>query len=330
MSDNTTADTTETAAEAVVEQAAAAAAATPPTRSLPPSSALRKQRAEMAAQVQAMSAVLDQERAARQALEQKLNQSVSTKAAAPSVAAAQETVTIQPGQVVGAAEDVAVEQTELPDPAADDEAEQPAEEAEQATEQAAANAPTFDTFAALMESLSDSHRDLIEKHITGLQRALETERADRKTAQKTIRSKETEIEQLKAGSVQLQDLELRVAEAAAAATFFEQAATYDVKRGSMRLAYLAAQDGHFFGDDGAVQWEALQARFPDVFEGATNRPAPDGASRETTGKPQTVASERPAPAPRTSASAGAGAGAAPPRRPFSMSSAIRSAAGRRV
>ncbi|HEX9329583.1 MAG TPA: hypothetical protein VF915_23850, partial [Reyranella sp.] len=315
------------------EQPAEAAASEPRTpRTLAPSSALRKQLAEMAAQVQAMTNTIEQERAARVALEQKLagKPAVSAQVAASPTAgaAALETVEIQPGQVANAAEAVAVEQTELPAAAAAAEAstEEPAEEQEVAQ----ADAPKLETFEALMESLSDGHRALIEKHISGLRTALETERGDRKAAQKAIRSVQTELEQLKAGNVQVKELELRAAEAEAAATFFEEAAAYNVKRGSMRLAFLAAQDGHFFGDDGGVQWDALQARFPDLFEGSNDRPAPDGALRETTGKTPTVGSERPAPAPRTSASAGAGAGAAPPRRPFSMSSAIRSAAGRRV
>lgn len=336
MSDNDTANTAATAAaEAAVEQeqpAAAAASDTPAPapRQLSATSALRKQLAEMAAQMQALNTVIDQERQARQALEQKLGERVSAQVAASPSAGdeALETAEIQPGQVANAGADVPVDETALPAAAASDEAAPP--EAAAPEQAAATDAPTVETFEALMETLSNDHRALVEKHITGLQRALETERNDRKAAQKAIRTKDTELEQLKAGNAAIQELELRAAEAETAASFFEQAGTNNVKRGSMRLAFLAAQDGQFIGDDGAVQWDALQARFPDLFEGPTDRPAPDGALRGTAGKQQTVGSERPAPAPRTSASAGAGAGAAPPRRPFSMSTAIRSAAGRKV
>ncbi|KPV51737.1 hypothetical protein SE17_19520 [Kouleothrix aurantiaca] len=140
---------------------------------------------------------------------------------------------------------------------------------------------------------------------------------------------QADAEKLPSLQQQLEQAEQDATDARAQATFFEGASTNNVKRGSARLAFLAAKDGPFFNDDGSVQWDSLQARFPDLFDDGTARPAPTGASPGTPVQEKAVVTERPAVAPRTSASAGAGAGA-PPRRPFSMTSAIRSAAGRQV
>ena len=184
------------------------------------------------------------------------------------------------------------------------------------------------TFDGLMEGMDEPHRDVVEKHIIGLRSALEKEREDRKGAQKAVRTAQAEIESIPTLRQQLELAEQDALDTHAQATFFEHAGSNDVKRGSARLAFLAAKDGHFFDDDGSVQWESLKARFPDLFEG-TDRSAPTGVIVGTPELKDAVVSVRPAAAPRASASAGTGGGA-PPRRPFSMTSAIRSAAGRSV
>jgi len=184
------------------------------------------------------------------------------------------------------------------------------------------------TFDGLMEGMDEPHRDVVEKHIIGLRSALEKEREDRKGAQKAVRTAQAEIESIPTLRQQLELAEQDALDTHAQATFFEHAGSNDVKRGSARLAFLAAKDGQYFDDDGSVQWESLKARFPDLFEG-TDRSAPTGVIVGTPELKDAVVSVRPAAAPRASASAGNGGGA-PPRRPFSMTSAIRSAAGRSV
>ena len=184
------------------------------------------------------------------------------------------------------------------------------------------------TFDTLIDNMPESERDLVEKHIVGLRTALEKEREDRKIAQRAVRTAQSEIETIPPLRQQLELAQQDELDTRAQALFFEHAGTNNVKRGSARLAFLAAKDGQFFDDDGSVQWESLQSRFPDLFEG-TDRSAPTGV---IVGAPvqRDVVPERPvATAPRATASAGAGGGA-PPRRPFSMTSAIRSAAGRAV
>ena len=184
------------------------------------------------------------------------------------------------------------------------------------------------TFDALIDNMPESDRDLVEKHIVGLRTALEKEREDRKIAQRAVRTAQSEIETITPLRQQLELAQQDELDTRAQALFFEHAGTNNVKRGSARLAFLAAKDGQLFDDDGSVQWDSLNVRFPDLFEGI-GRQAPTGALSDTLVQKEAVVSERPAAAPRASASAGAGGGA-PPRRPFSMTSAIRSAAGRTV
>ena len=184
------------------------------------------------------------------------------------------------------------------------------------------------TFDSLIDSMDEPQREVIERHIVGLRTALDKEREERKGAQKAVRNAQAEIEQLPTLRQQLEQAAQAALDTRAQALFFEHAGSNDVKRGSARLAFLAAKDGQCFNDDGSVQWDSLQARFPDLFEGSA-RHAPTGAPSGAPVQKEAVVTERPVVAPRTSASAGAGAGA-PPRRPFSMTSAIRSAAGRQV
>ena len=193
---------------------------------------------------------------------------------------------------------------------------------------AAAEETTVLTFDSLLDGMEEEHRDVVERHIVGLRTALDKEREDRKIAQRAVRTAQAEIETITPLRQQLELAQQDELDTRAQAQFFEHAGTNNVKRGSARLAFLAAKDGQLFDDDGSVQWESLQSRFPDLFDGS-DRIAPTGA---LPGAPvqRDVVPERPvAAAPRATASAGAGGGA-PPRRPFSMTSAIRSAAGRAV
>jgi phage shock protein A len=315
---NEQADNTQIAADlAAAEAEQTAASAAPVTEASTANAPLRGVRAqvvEMVNQVKSLSQQLEQERTEREALAAQLAEargkhpiSAQLEASPSAGANAVETVAITPGKDTAAM------------PVAD--------QAAPAVAPAAAETAPL-TFDSLLESMEEPHRDVIEKHIVGLRTALDKEREERKAAQKAVRTTQAEVEQLPTLRQQLEQAAQDALDARAQATFFETAGTNNVKRGSARLAFLAAKDGQFFNDDGSVQWDSLQARFPDLFEG-TDRSAPTGATTGTPVQEKAVVTERPVVAPRTSASAGAGAGA-PPRRPFSMTSAIRSAAGRQV
>ena len=311
-------DNTQIAADLAAAEAEQTAASAAPVTEVPTANAplrgVRAQVVEMVNQVKSLSQQLEQERTEREALAAQLAEargkhpiSAQTHASPSAGANAVETATITPGKDTAAM------------PVAD--------QAAPAVASAAAETASL-TFDSLLDSMEEPHRDVIEKHIVGLRTALDKEREERKAAQKAVRTTQAEVEQLPTLRQQLEQAAQDAIDARAQATFFETAGTNNVKRGSARLAFLAAKDGQFFNDDGSVQWDSLQARFPDLFEG-TDRSAPTGATAGTPVQEKAVVTERPVVAPRTSASAGAGAGA-PPRRPFSMTSAIRSAAGRQV
>jgi len=331
-----TTDINNTDADIAADLAAAEADAPPVTPgnvaplSASPLRGVRAQVLEMVREVKTLSEQLATERKEREKLAAELaaartKHPVSAQIeASPSAGAnAVETADITPGK-----DTAAMPQATLSASAPEETAVAPAvAQAETPTNQVAAETALL-TFDGLLDSMDGSHRDIIEKHIVGLRTALDKERDERKAAQKAVRSTQAEIDQLPSLRQQLEQAEQDAIDARAQATFFETAGTNNVKRGSARLAFLAAKDGQLFDDDGSVQWDSLQARFPDLFEGA-GRDAPTGATSGTPVQEKPVVTERPVVAPRTSASAGAGAGA-PPRRPFSMTSAIRSAAGRQV
>ena len=315
---NEQADNTQIAADLAAAEAEQTAASAAPVTEAPTANAplrgVRAQVVEMVNQVKSLSQQLEQERTEREALAAQLAEargkhpiSAQIEASPSAGANAVETAAITPGKDTAAM------------PVAD--------QAAPAVAPAAAETAPL-TFDSLLDSMEEPHRDVIEKHIVGLRTALDKEREERKAAQKAVRTTQAEVEQLPTLRQQLEQAAQDAIDARAQATFFETAGTNNVKRGSARLAFLAAKDGQFFNDDGSVQWDSLQARFPDLFEG-TDRSAPTGATTGTPVQEKAVVTERPVVAPRTSASAGAGAGA-PPRRPFSMTSAIRSAAGRQV
>lgn len=315
---NEQADNTQIAADLAAAEAEQTAASAAPAIEVSTANAplrgVRAQVVEMVNQVKSLSQQLEQERTEREALAAQLAEargkhpiSAQLEASPSAGANAVETVAITPGK----------DTTAMP----------VADQAAPAVALAAAETAPL-TFDSLLDSMEEPHRDVIEKHIVGLRTALDKEREERKAAQKAVRTTQAEVEQLPTLRQQLEQAAQDAIDARAQATFFETAGTNNVKRGSARLAFLAAKDGQFFNDDGSVQWDSLQARFPDLFEG-TDRSAPTGATTGTPVQEKAVVTERPVVAPRTSASAGAGAGA-PPRRPFSMTSAIRSAAGRQV
>ncbi len=286
---------------------------------------LRVQAVELAGQVKTLSEQLETERKDREAL----NAELTTLRAKHPISAQIEAAPSAGDKTIETAPYVPKESRAAPTPVAVAAADGAAQKAPSVAPTAdAAEETTVLTFDSLLDGMEEEHRDVVERHIVGLRTALDKERDERKTAQRAVRTAQADIEQLSPLRRQLEQAEQDALDARAQATFFEGASTNNVKRGSARLAFLAAKDGQLFDDDGSVQWDSLNVRFPDLFEGI-GRQAPTGALSDTPVQKEAVVSERPAAAPRASASAGAGGGA-PPRRPFSMTSAIRSAAGRTV
>ena len=171
-----------------------------------------------------------------------------------------------------------------------------------AASNAPADAPT--TYEDLIAGLDETQRQIVDGHIAGLRTALQAERAAVKRLEAKTKEAQAQAE-AKAKDTQVQ------AEAATAATrrvaFYETALSQGVRRTSVRLAYVAAQDAGHLHEDGTIDWDALRDQFGDLFDGRT---APVVPSRSS------------------SAAAGAGTRTDTPTAP-SINQMIRNAAGRR-
>ena len=160
---------------------------------------------------------------------------------------------------------------------------------------AASNAPTDapTTYEDLIAGLDATQRQVLEAHTAGLKTALQAERA----AVKKLEAKTKEAQaQAEAATV-----------AQGRAAFYETALGQGVRRTSVRLAYVAAQDAGHLHADGTIDWDALRDQFGDLFDGRTSPAAPSRSS---------------------SAAAGAGTRTDTPTAP-SINQMIRNAAGRR-
>jgi hypothetical protein len=142
--------------------------------------------------------------------------------------------------------------------------------------------PAPASFEQLIERLDAPRRALIDSHIAGLKGALTTEREANKRLEKLHRTAQVAAEEATTLKSRVTVLETDLATAESRADFFEAAVTEGVKRSNTRLIFLAATDGGFIDDQGAVSWADLREKFPDLFEAktpaATPRPTPKASA----------------------------------------------------
>ena len=171
---------------------------------------------------------------------------------------------------------------------------------------AASNAPTDapTTYEDLIAGLDATQRQVLEAHTAGLKTALQAERAAVTTLEAKTKEAQAQAE-AQAKDTQAQAEAATVAQGRAA--FYETALGQGVRRTSVRLAYVAAQDAGHLHADGTIDWDALRDQFGDLFDGRTSPAAPSRSS---------------------SAAAGAGTRTDTPTAP-SINQMIRNAAGRR-
>jgi hypothetical protein len=168
-----------------------------------------------------------------------------------------------------------------------------------AASNAPADAPT--TYEDLIAGLDETQRQIVDGHIAGLRTALQAERAAVKRLEAKTKEAQAQAEaQAKATQADAEAATRRAA-------FYETALAQGVRRTSVRLAYVAAQDAGHVHEDGTVDWDALRDQFGDLFDGRTGPVSP---------------------ARSTSAAAGAGTRTDTPATP-SINQIIRAAAGRR-
>ncbi len=164
---------------------------------------------------------------------------------------------------------------------------------------AAPAAPT--TYDDLLAGMDAAQRQVVEAHTAGLRTALQAERAAVKKLAEQAKAVQAKAE------AQTKDTQAQADAATRRAAFYETALAQGVRRTSVRLAYVAAQDAGHLADDGTIDWDALRDQFGDLFDGRTAPPSPSRS---------------------TSAAAGAGTRQDTPATP-SINQIIRNAAGRR-
>jgi len=155
-------------------------------------------------------------------------------------------------------------------------------------------------FETWLDEQSDETKTLISNHIGGLRSALEQERTQRKSLDKSLRDATKQLEEGSAARADFEKISAELTATQTRATFLEQAAGAGVT--NLKLAWLAASSGDAIGDDGTADFDKLKAGYPELFH-----------------------VDQPAPTPR--GNAGTGTGSQPTPTPQSMDTLIRQGLG---
>jgi len=134
------------------------------------------------------------------------------------------------------------------------------------------------TFDAWLTSQDATIKGLIDGHVTGLKSALDSERNERKNLAKQIGDLKGKAEKGSELEKQLETLNAQLEAQSTKAAFYESAPA-DVA--NMRLAWMAAQDGHT-DRKGNVDWASLRTAYPELFrkQAAPNANAGNGRGQE--------------------------------------------------
>ena len=131
------------------------------------------------------------------------------------------------------------------------------------------------TFDSWFESQPEEIKGLVDSSVSGLKSALESERNERKSLAKQLSELKGKAEKGSELEQQLNTLSSQLEAQAAKATFYESAPA-DVA--NMKLAWMAAQDGHT-DKKGNVDWQSLRTAYPELFRKQTTPPANAGNGR---------------------------------------------------
>lgn len=132
--------------------------------------------------------------------------------------------------------------------------------------------PTFDSW---FESQPEEIKGLIDSNVSGLKSALDSERNERKSLAKQLSELKGKAEKGSELEQQLTTLSAQLESQAAKAAFYESAPA-DVA--NMKLAWMAAQDGHT-DKRGNVDWNSLRSAYPELFRKTVTPPANAGNGR---------------------------------------------------
>lgn len=143
-------------------------------------------------------------------------------------------------------------------------------------------------FDAWLGQQDEAVRGRIERHTSGLVSALQSEREQRRTLERQMRTLSTQLEQGSEARTQVEQLSSQLAEQERRATFYEDAVPARVR--NPKLAYIAAKEaGLIDGRSGKVNMEGLKQQYPELFE--QKAPPPPGNAGAGTG------GQQPAPSP---------------------------------
>ena len=127
-------------------------------------------------------------------------------------------------------------------------------------EQTTAKAVSFEDWAAQQP---EDVKGLLDGHVAGLKSALNAERESRKAAEKNLRDLAKQAEEGSAAKKTLTEMADGLSEVTRRADFFEAAHAAGVT--NLKLAYIAAQSDDLFDRAGRVDFNKLQAGYPELF-----------------------------------------------------------------
>lgn len=131
-----------------------------------------------------------------------------------------------------------------------------------------AEPPVYETW---VKDQPEEIRTMLEGHTRGLRSALDGEREARKALEKQVRDLAGKAEKGSEAEKQLTQLADQMVEADRRADFYEAAHAAGVS--NLKLAYTVAMQDEMFDRRGNVNFEEMKKAYPELFGGATRKPA---------------------------------------------------------
>lgn len=119
---------------------------------------------------------------------------------------------------------------------------------------------TYDQF---YDGLDDETKRLIDDNTSGLKKALDSERSQRKDFEKEIGDLKKTVEKGSEAEKKLTQIEERLANETLRADFYEGGQKNGVK--NLKLAFTVAQQDELIDNRGRVNWEQLKKDYPELF-----------------------------------------------------------------
>lgn len=126
-------------------------------------------------------------------------------------------------------------------------------------------------FDSWIKDQPENVRTMLDGHTRGLKTALDKERDDRKKLEKDLRDLAGKAEKDSDAQKKLTEMADQMGEADRRADFYEAAHAAGIS--NLKLAYTVAVQDEMFDRKGAVNFEEMKKGYPELFGGATKKPA---------------------------------------------------------